>query len=291
MTGPDRDEVPQRRERLTLLQRRQLRRLKRRSRGSSEGPLSSEDWANFWSLMSGHGFHLWKSAMARLPTNPRCGVCGAPFAGIGRRFVAPLGYRPSRKNPHICATCVELTPPGGTTMAAGVLFVDLRGFTAHSEGTDPERTAALLRRFYASAERALFPDALIDKLIGDQVMALYIPMLLGRDVTGAMVDNARELLERMGYGTEDGPFAEAGVGIDYGPAFVGNLGEGSVYDFTAVGDVVNTASRLQAQAAGGEILYSARVADRLDQRSGERVELRLKGKSKPEVAYRIRVAQ
>ena len=66
--------------------------------------------------------------------------------------------------------------------------------------------------------------------------------------------------ESVGYGTGDEPFLEIGIGMDVGEAFVGNIGERALYDFTAVGDVVNTASRLQGQAAGGEIVLSDRVA-------------------------------
>jgi adenylate cyclase len=62
-----------------------------------------------------------------------------------------------------------------------------------------------------------------------------------------------------------------------------------LYDFTAVGGVVNTASRLQAQAVGGEIVLSQRVADRLPATVGTRVELHLKGKQEPQVAYRLAV--
>ena len=91
----------------------------------------------------------------------------------------------------------------------------------------------------------------------------------------------------VGYGSAEGPFVELGVGIDYGEAFVGNIGERALYDFTAVGDVVNTASRLQGQAAGGEIVISERVADRLPEPVGARTELTLKGKSEPQVAYRV----
>ena len=78
-----------------------------------------------------------------------------------------------------------------------------------------------------------------------------------------------------------------GVGIDFGEAFVGNIGERALYDFTAVGDVVNTASRLQGEAAGGEIVISERVAEGLSEPAGTRVELTLKGKSEPQVAYRV----
>ena len=84
-----------------------------------------------------------------------------------------------------------------------------------------------------------------------------------------------------------GPFVEMGIGMDAGEAFVGNIGERALYDFTAVGDVVNTASRLQGQAAGGEVVVSDRVASRLQAPPGERVEIALKGKSEPQVAFRV----
>jgi adenylate cyclase len=203
----------------------------------------------------------------------------------------PLGYRPSRKNPHLCATCVELSPPGGMTTETGILFADLRGFTSASEGTDPEQVSRTLRRFYGCAEQVLFPEAVIDKLIGDEVMALYLCWpdsdVTVESVPGLMVDHARSLLEAVGYGEADGPFVEVGVGLDFGEAFVGNIGDRAVYDFTAVGDVVNTAARLQAEAAGGEIVISERVAAGLAEPAGEPVELELKGKSAPERGYRI----
>jgi len=255
--------------------------------------MSSEDWAAAYKLSNSaltRGMHrLWRA----LPSSPRCGRCGAPFAGPGRWIVSPLGYRPSRKNPTICATCVETSPPGGMKMQTGVLFADLRGFTASTEAADPEVVSRLLRRFYRCAEDVLFPDAIIDKLIGDEVMALYLPdvqLHIDHDeVPALMLGHARELLRSVGYGSGEDPFVEMGIGIDLGEAFVGNIGERALYDFTAVGDVVNTASRLQGEAAGGEIVISQRVADHLPTPLGSRCELSLKGKSNPQVAYRVRV--
>jgi len=179
------------------------------------------------------------------------------------------------------------------TQYIGVLFADLRGFTARFDGADPQEASVLLRRFYRCAEDVLFPDAVIDKLIGDEVMALYLPDLkrdmTHGDVPARMLEHARELLRGVGYGSGSAPFAEMGVGIDVGEAFVGNIGQRALYDFTAVGDVVNTASRLQGEAAGGEIVLSQRVADGLPAPVGNRVELQLKGKRDPEPAYRFAV--
>ncbi len=277
-------------DRLTFWQRSTLRRLRRGAHKTEGEPLSSEDWETYYRLMSSRSSRLWMGMLRSLPSSPRCGICGAPFAGIGSRLVQPLGYRPSRKNPTLCATCVEASPPGGMTTEVGVLFADLRGFTGLSERSDPEAVSILLRRFYACAEKALFPEAMIDKLIGDEVMALYLPMY-GRldDPAATMLEQSRELLARVGYGTPEGPFVEVGVGLDYGEAFVGNVGKRSLYDFTAVGDVVNVAARLQGEAKGGEIVASGRLAERLAAAPGERVEVSLKGKAEPVVAYRSSV--
>jgi adenylate cyclase len=269
-----------------------MRRLRRQAGRRGGEPLRPEDWEVMWRL-HGHGFgHAVARLFLALPSSPRCGVCGAPFAGPGRRIAGPLGYRPSRKNPTICSTCVELAPPGGMKMLTGVLFADLRGFTASSENADPEDVSRVLRRFYRCAEDVLFPDAVIDKLIGDEVMALYLPDMkrgIDRDeVPSMMLEHARSLLRAVGYGSGERPFAEMGIGLDYGEAFVGNIGERALFDFTAVGDVVNTASRLQGQAASGEIVLSERVGRELPSPVvGAPIELQLKGKSGPQRAYRV----
>jgi adenylate cyclase len=285
--------------RLTFLQRQSLKKLVKVAKKRPGEPLSPEDWRAYFEFTAQPSNRMMKRVLRALPSTPRCGFCGAPFAGLGGRLVRPLGFRPSRKNPNLCATCVELAPPGGLTTDVGVVFADLRGFTARSESLTPEQASAVLRRFYACAEHVFFPEAMIDKFIGDEVMALYVPMLVmatrttdqqeaSRHVAGRMLAHARELLERAGYGTSDGPAFEVGVGLDFGEAFIGNLGEGAVYDFTAVGDVVNTASRLQAQAAGGEVVVSHRVARLLDEPLGEPERLELKGKQEPFTAYRVR---
>jgi adenylate cyclase len=275
----------------TLYQRVAVRSLRRAAGRHGDEPLRPEDWEVAWRLHENGMGRAVARVLHALPHGPRCGVCGAPFAGPGRWLTAPLGFRPSRKNPTICATCVEFSPPGGMTTLTGVLFADLRGFTARLDGGDPAQAADVLRRFYRCAEDVLFPDAVIDKLIGDEVMALYLPFLKStiaqEDVPAVMLAHARGLLTAVGYGSPEGPFVELGVGLDMGDAFVGNIGQRALYDFTAVGDVVNTASRLQGAAAGGEIMVSCRVADGLPTLVGTPVELTLKGKRQPERAVRV----
>ena len=86
------------------------------------------------------------------------------------------------------------------------------------------------------------------------------------------------------------PWVRLGIGLDFGQAFVGNVGSGDVKDFTAIGDVVNTAARLQAVAESGEIVVSSRVRDRAGEpaAAGETRRLELKGKAEPVTATVLR---
>lgn len=274
---------------LTRYQRMAYKRMLRIAGKRRGEPLDPEDWEAYYALGTHRSTRLVYRALRALPAEPRCRMCGAPFGGFGRRVVRPLGYVPSRKNPHLCATCVELAPPGGMTMDVGVLFADVRGFTALSERTHPQELSELLRRFYACAERVFFPHALIDKLIGDEVMALYIPLFSRTPdrPQQQMLEDARRLLAAVGYGSEEGPFLEVGVGLDFGEAFVGNIGDRDLYDFTAIGDVVNLASRLQGHARGGEIVISERLAAGLPAAPSAPIELAVKGKADPVRAYRV----
>jgi adenylate cyclase len=240
----------------------------------------------FFELMQSHRTRTFTRVMRKLPSSPRCALCNAPYAGFGGRIVRRFGFGPSRKNPRLCNVCFEKAPMGGSEMDVGVLFADIREFTSLAERSEPERMAELLNRFYATATEVLCHHAIIDKLVGDQVMALYVPMLFDDDVAEHMVDDARALLSAAGYGTDDEPWVKLGVGLDYGQAFVGNVGAGEVKDFTAIGDVANTASRLQGAAASGEIVISSRVHALAKDRAPEATsrELMLKGKVEPETA-------
>ena len=277
--------------RLTFMQRRALKGLLKQARKHPDEPLTPADWESYWRFGAQPTSRAFKRVLRALPSTPRCGYCGAPFAGVGARLVRPLGYRPSRKNPNVCSVCVELAPPGGMTVEIGVLFADLRGFTSDSEARTPAEVSTELRRFYAHAEQVFLPEALIDKLIGDEVMALYLPPFVvpgvtdmdevRRPVASVMVEHARELLVRVGYGTSGAPDFNIGIGLDFGEAFIGNIGDRAVHDFTAVGDVVNTASRLQDHAAAGEVVMSERLARLLPEPVGAPEQLVLKGKQEP----------
>jgi adenylate cyclase len=241
---------------------------------SSPSPVLRGD-AAFFRAIEKHRIRAWIRLMRLLPSDPRCAVCRAPFGGAGGRILRRFGFGPSRKNPRLCAECFEKAPAGGVEIEVGVLFADVRDFTRLAERTDPSGTMALLNRFYDAAVEVLCRHAIIDKLVGDQVMALYLPQLLGEGAIEHMIADAQELVMRAP------AELELGIGVDYGTAFVGNVGSGDVKDFTAIGDVVNTAARLQAAAASGEIVASSRVieATAIDALEAEARSLSLKGKS------------
>jgi adenylate cyclase len=224
-----------------------------------------------------------------VPASPRCKLCLVPFGGLGR-----IGrIKPSRKNANFCRGCFEMAPLGGFDMEVGVLFADLRGFTSWCETRSPAMVAEALNRFYAAATSALMSrDGLVDKLIGDEVMGLFVPVFstLAQEPCGVMVDAAYEMLERTTATSDPLP---VGIGLTFGMARVGNVGAGEVKDFTAVGDVVNTAARLQASASPGEILMSAEVYERVAERypGAEPRTVLVRGKSKPLQVYALGVAR
>jgi adenylate cyclase len=250
----------------------------------------SEDTA-FFERLDGHLPRTFIAVMRRLPSEPRCRLCRAPYGGIGGRIMRRVGFGPSRKNPSLCNTCFERAPMGGVEMEIGVLFADVRGFTSLAETMAPGDVAGLLNRFYGCASTVLGRSAVIDKLVGDEVMALYIPALIGDPWAGEMVRDATELLRAVGYDAGQTPWLRLGVGLDIGRAFVGNVGSGEVKDFTALGDVVNTAARLQSSAEAGQIVLSERAFDRLgpDAVGGRVTTLELKGKREPEPVRVIQV--
>lgn len=218
----------------------------------------------------------WMRLTRRLPADPRCAVCNAPFAGLGGRLVRPLGFAPSRKNPRLCSACFDHIPVGSVELDIGVLFADVRGYTTLTEQRPAAEVSELLNAFFATAVDILCRVAILDKFVGDQVMALYIPQLFGdaASLNGQMLADARELI------AATDPALSIGIGLDHGPAQVGNVGAGDVKDFTAIGDVVNTAARLQGVAGGGQIVASRRVVAEVPP-DGTAQAFDLKGKNAP----------
>jgi adenylate cyclase len=164
----------------------------------------------------------------------------------------------------------------------------VRGSTALGENAVAGEFAALLNRFYLVATRTLVRyDAVIDKLIGDEVMAFFVLGVTGRQYRHKAVLAGMDLLRAAGYGTPNGPWLELGVAVNAGRAYVGNVGD-AVVDFTALGDPVNVAARMQQLAAGGELLVADDVDDELVP-SAPRRKLALGGREQPVGVFALTV--
>jgi adenylate cyclase len=221
-----------------------------------------------------------------LPSSPRCKLCNSPFKGWGGFLMHLMGRDQSRFNPRYCEQCDRFEHPGGAVIELTMLFADVRGSTTLAEQMDAHEFSQLINRFYKVATDALVnTDALVDRLIGDEAVGLYVPVFAGEGHARRAVDGAQSLLELTGHRNPKGPWLPVGVGVHTGSAFVGVVGgeEDSPTDFTALGDNVNITARLASNAAAGEILISdaACLASGLDLDELELRQLVLKGKSEP----------
>jgi adenylate cyclase len=222
-----------------------------------------------------------------LPSPPRCKFCNAPFRGPAARLLRIVHKEPWAKNPTFCRDCFGRlqTLYGGAEIELTLLFADVRGSTGLGERLSPTEFGTVLNRFYAIAtERLIAADAVVDKFAGDEVMALFIPGFAGPDHAKRAIEAGRAILADLERAEGGGPGLPVGVGVHTGRAFVGAVGaEGSVTDFTALGDAVNSAARLSSAAGAGELLISAPAATEsgMDFTGAARRSLSLKGRAQP----------
>jgi adenylate cyclase len=224
-------------------------------------PASDPQWRAILEGSAG-GFASGRRFLRLIPSSPRCKLCAAPFAGPGAPVMRMVDRGPWAKNPTICGFCFKELERGrgGAEIDLTLLFADIRGSTALGESMGAASFHQLMGRFYREMTRILVAhDAVVDKFVGDEVVALFIPALTGPDHAGRAVETAREMLKATGHGDGAVPWAPLGIGIHTGPAYVGTVGD-TVTDFTALGDTVNVTARLASAAAGGEILVSAHAS-------------------------------
>ncbi len=205
------------------------------------------------------------------------------------KYVAPQVVKEIAKNG---AYEIKL---GGENRDIAVLFVDIRGFTTLSESLEPEKVVAILNKYLAMTTECIFRNGgTLDKYIGDATMAVfnapfdledyvYKAVITAWDIVQAGKEIEREVLEQ--YGKKIG----FGVGVNCGPAIVGNIGCDFRMDYTAIGDTINTAARLESNAPAATVYISDAVYNRIKERIAvsEVGEISLKGKSKDVFVYAI----
>ena len=186
---------------------------------------------------------------------------------------------------------------GGEKRNIAVLFVDIRGFTPLSEKLEPEQVVSILNEYLSMITKAIFDNnGTLDKFVGDDVMAvfnspfdlddyIYKAVCTAEAIVKGSDDIRKKAYELTGY--EIG----FGVGVNCGEAVVGNIGSDFRMDYTAIGDTVNTAARLEANAKAGQVLVSPSVVKNLEGRVEFKSvgEISLKGKSEPMSVYELRL--
>lgn len=184
---------------------------------------------------------------------------------------------------------------GGEKRNIAVLFVDIRGFTPLSESLQPEQVVEILNEYLGAVTEAIFQNGgTLDKFIGDAAMAIFNapqdleqPALKAVRAAMDIVRHSKEIeakfMERFG------KTVSYGIGVNYGEAVVGNIGCHFRMDYTAIGDTVNTAARLEANAKAGQILISQAVLDQTGGRADVTPlgEIPLKGKSKGVAVFQL----
>ncbi len=171
------------------------------------------------------------------------------------RFLSAAVVEKIQANPH----SIRL---GGENQVATILFTDIRGFTRISEGMEPAQVVELLNEYFSEMTEVVFEFAgTLDKYMGDGLMALFgTPIARPDDAARAIRAGIamQRALARLNteWQHRGRTTLEVGIGINTGPVTAGNIGSTRRMDFTVIGDAVNLASRLCAQAEGGKILIS-----------------------------------
>ena len=181
---------------------------------------------------------------------------------------------------------------GGELLEVSVLFGDIRGFTSISQGMDPRELVAMLnRRFEVIVESVAEYDGILNKFVGDAIMAIWNAPRAQAQHAVLACRAALEIQERLAaIDVEDeGPEIRFGLGINTGLALAGNVGAGQRLEYTVIGEAVNTASRLCGAAEGGAVWIGERT---LEATAGafdvERLPPQnLKNMAEPVTAYRL----
>ena len=237
----------------------------------------------------GRMVHTVKAVFRHLPSDPRCLVCYAPFRGVGSVVAGLLGFGVghSSLNPSLCSRCEDLVKAHevGIETEVTLMFADVRGSTTLAQELGPSSFHKVIDRFYKVATEALISsDALIEKLIGDEVAGIYAPGIAGPNHAARALQAATALLQGTGHGSAEGPWVGVGAAIHTGVAYVGAVGSAhSMSVITVLGDAANTAARLASSAAAGEILVSTAcgAAGAEVPAGAERRSLELRGRAEP----------
>ncbi|CAN5821110.1 hypothetical protein BH23CHL2_BH23CHL2_26950 [soil metagenome] len=182
---------------------------------------------------------------------------------------------------------------GGARQEVTILFADLRGYTTLSEHQEPEEVVTILNQYLTLATREILTElGTLDKFLGDGMMAIFnAPVELPQHERAAIRAGLRmqQRIRQMAEESNGILTTGYGVGINTGTAIVGNIGTPELMNYTAIGDAVNVAARLQADAQVGDVLISDATYERVrdDFKVEELGPRQVKGRSQPVLVYRV----
>lgn len=206
-----------------------------------------------------------------------------PMGGIGAWLLRFNGSSPSSFSSLMCSSCERVVrrKESGAEIELSMLFADVRDSTPLSERIPTAEYKALIQRFYKETSHVLVHRySMVNRLMGDQVSALFVPRFAGQEHPKVAIEAAKDVLKATGQGSETGPWIPVGIGVHTGKAFVGAVGSGEgVNEIAVLGSAPNLCARLSSSAAAGEILVTEETAKRAGmQLEGlERRVLELKG--------------
>jgi len=248
--------------------------------------------------LSGHArTRVWMRRLFRILSpgaSRRCHLCLAPFDGTAAPIMRAIGRGPWRRNPHFCEQCERFFREhrGGAEVEIAVLYADVRGSTPMAARMRPAEFGAMMQRFYSVATGALTErDAAIDKMVGDEVIGIFLRGLIGDDYRKKAVRAGLDLLRATGHADATGPWLPLGIGVHSGITFVGSVStESGAYEFAALGETMNLGARLVSSAGTGELVISDAVwPDVAAELDAEERTLNLKGINGPVRAHVARL--
>jgi len=227
-----------------------------------------------------------------LPSKPHCIECGIPMSGVGGSALRFAGSAPSSFSSQLCSGCERAARrhESGVEVELTMLFADVRDSTPLAEEKGISGFKEIINRFYKETSDVLIQhNALVNRLMGDQVIALFVPRFAGKNHAKTAFHATQELLRVTGHGDKNGPWIPVGAGIHTDVAYVGAVGSASgVNEITVLGSAANMCARLSSGAAAGEILISENSVKfgNLDVEGMESRSLKLKGVGQP-VSVRV----
>ncbi len=230
-----------------------------------------------------HSFH------AKLPRDPRCKLCFAPFAGLGGMYLRFRGKGRSSRNPNFCNACDGFLEafPGGAEVEMSIIFVDIRNSTAYAQQSSAANVSGRINTFLDAVTNTITQaDGFILAFYGDCVVGVWPPGFSGADHATKALGAARALVKNHKLKDASGDEIPFGVGLNSGPVFIGTVqaAKGMFRDVSIFGHNVNLTARLAAAAKPSEALVSTSLMDAvgaiIDENAIQQIELKgIEGKT------------